>query len=118
MGKGKIAVEKKPYLKKSELLFSEKEKILNRFKGKIFPTKNTEPEPAPTVFATLKEKKNRLRNLHLNFMQILIRKLYAMKQIWMLKYFSNVLRIKMRQIATRNEKIVNHVNNCWRNPQV
>ena len=73
MGKGKIAVEKKPYLKKSELLFSEKEKILNRFKGKIFPAKNTEPEPAPTVF--------KLRNLHLNFMQILIRKLYAMKQI-------------------------------------
>ena len=61
MGKGKIAVEKKPYLKKSELLFSEKEKILNRFKGKIFPAKNTEPEPAPTVFATLKEKKEQAK---------------------------------------------------------
>ena len=58
-----------------------KKKILNRFKGKIFPTKNPEPKPAPTVFATLKEKKNKLRNLHLNFTQILIRKLYAMKQI-------------------------------------
>ena len=58
-----------------------KKKILNRLKGKIFPTKNTEPEPPPTVFATLKDKKNKLRNLHLNFMQILIRKLYAMKQI-------------------------------------
>ena len=58
-----------------------KKKKINGFKGKIFATKSPEPKPAPTVFATLKEKKSKLRNLHLNFTQILIRKLYAMKQI-------------------------------------
>ena len=60
------------------------EKIIN-FKGKIFQTKNPEPAPEPepgaNIFATPKQKKNELRNLYLNFMQILRKILYVMKQV-------------------------------------
>ena len=52
MDKGKRPVEKISFLKNAILLLSGRENILYNFKGKIFPAKNPEPEPEPTVFAT------------------------------------------------------------------
>ena len=52
MGKGKMAVQKGPFLMNAGLL-----KILNDFKSRIFPTKIFESEPEPTVFATPKPTK-------------------------------------------------------------
>ena len=46
MRKGKMLVEKKSFLKNTGLLLSAREKIVNNFKSKLFPTRNLEPEPA------------------------------------------------------------------------
>ena len=57
MGKGKISVEQIYFLKNAGLLISARDKILNSFKGKIFPTK------IPDKIKSLK------RNLNLNLNQ-------------------------------------------------
>ena len=56
IGKGNVTVEKSPFLRNAVLFISARQKILNNFKGKIFPTRNPEPAPKPesTVFATPK----------------------------------------------------------------
>ena len=60
-----MPVEKRSFLKNTRFLFRAREKILNNFRGKIFPTKNLdktatpEPEPEPAVFATPKPIKER-----------------------------------------------------------
>ena len=40
-----MSLEKRTLLKSLGLLLSAREKILNNFKSKIFPTKNIEPQP-------------------------------------------------------------------------
>ena len=59
MVKGKMSVEKRSFLKNTGLLLSAREKIC--FKSKIFPTKNPEPKPEPTVFDTSKSTKERAK---------------------------------------------------------
>ena len=60
-GKGKLPVEKRSFLQNAGLFLSAREKILNNFKSKIFPTKNPEKilAPEPTVFDTLKPTKEK-----------------------------------------------------------
>ena len=76
MGKRKSLVEKISFLKNAGLLLSAREKVLNNFKGKIFPTKNLDknatpewvrkpapkPEAEPTLFATPRPAKERAKN--------------------------------------------------------
>ena len=66
MGKGQIPVEKISFLNYTGLLISSREKIVNNFRGKIFPKKSLnqpgpEPEPEPTVFATVKPTKEQAK---------------------------------------------------------
>ena len=70
IGKGKMSVEKRSFLKNVGLLLSAREKILHNFKSKIFPTKNLESEPESDLESTNKSKPT-------NFWK----KLYAMNQI-------------------------------------
>ena len=67
MGKGKSLVEKRYFLDDVGLLISAREKILNNFKDKIFPTKNPEPElqPKPTVFDTPKSTKKTSKEIYI-----------------------------------------------------
>ena len=63
-------------------LFVQEKNFLIILNAKYFQ-KNPEQEPEPTVFATPKQKKNELRNLHMNFIQYanFNKKLNVMKQI-------------------------------------
>ena len=68
MNRGKTPVDKRPFLTNVGLFLSGREKILNRFKSKMFPTKNlektpipeasTDPSSDPTLFGTPKPKKS------------------------------------------------------------
>ena len=49
--------EKRPFLKNTGLLIIARDKILNNFKSKIFPTKYLESEPEPAVFHIPKQTK-------------------------------------------------------------
>ena len=57
MGRGKMPVEKRSFLKNGRLFLRAREKIFNNFKSKIFPIKNQDenstpdavPEPAPKL---------------------------------------------------------------------
>ena len=70
MGKGIIPIEKIYFLTNAALLLCAREKVLDNFKIKVFPTKTLESEPEPerqlAVFATPKPKKNELRNVRWN----------------------------------------------------
>ena len=70
MGKGIIPIEKIYFLTNVALLLCPREKVLDNFKIKVFPTKTLESEPEPehqlAVFATPKQKKNELRNVRWN----------------------------------------------------
>ena len=79
IGKGKMPNEKICFLKNARLIISAREKNHNNFKSKIFLTKNLEPKPGQTVYATSKQKKNKLINLHLSCMQTIIKKLPMIK---------------------------------------
>ena len=56
ISKGKMAAEKISFLKNAGLLLSAREKILNKFKTKIFPTKTLKLEPEPTEITAPKQK--------------------------------------------------------------
>ena len=73
IGKNKIAM-KKYFCKQCRITSQCQKKGFNNFKSKIFPTKNSDkiPTSEPTVFDTPK-KKNKVRNLCLNCMKILIK---------------------------------------------
>ena len=60
MGKGKMPVEKGPFLKNAGLFLGARKKILDNFKSKISPTNIIESEPEPT-FATPKPAKERTK---------------------------------------------------------
>ena len=47
MGKGKIPIEKRYFLKNAGLFLTWREKILKNFKSKIIPTKNPDKIPTP-----------------------------------------------------------------------
>ena len=69
IGKGKKPSEKRSSLKNAGLLISAIEKILNNFKGKLFPIKNREPvpEPEPEVFSTPKPRKEQAKKCQSKF---------------------------------------------------
>ena len=79
MHKRKIPVEAISFLKNAGLLIRTREEILNNFKGKIFALKNLEPaqepSPDPAVFDTPKPTPNKLRNFHLNCVDIFFNKI-------------------------------------------
>ena len=59
-GKAKLPVGKRSFLNNAGLFLRAREKILNNFKSKIFPTKNPEtilaPEPAPDTLKPTKDQ--------------------------------------------------------------
>ena len=71
-GKAKLPVGKRSFLKNAGLFLRAREKILNNFKSKIFPTKNPEkilaPKPAPdTLKPTKDQNKKSPFKLNTNF---------------------------------------------------
>lgn len=87
MGKDIMPVEKITFKKNIGLLFSARQKILNNFKSKMFPTKNHESEPIPEKEQT---KNHKLADFW--------KKLYGMNQILVMKYLANILGIKIHHI--------------------
>ena len=76
VGKGKISVEERSFLKNAALFLSARKEVVNNFKCKTFPIKNQDKipilslPPKPSVFYTSKTTKKELGKPHLNCIKI------------------------------------------------
>ena len=80
MGKGKIPFEKTFFLKHAELIISVRETILDNFQQKIQIKFKHLKQLLNQYLIHLNKQKNKLRNPHLNCIQIFAIKLQMMKK--------------------------------------